>query len=185
MTCCPLCSVMWLCSWASQWHQSNYEREQRHEKSHGAESSTSERSEPACCFLFLPQPERHLSRICIISIWIAPRCHITLLWSEKKKKKLSYFFLCLFKNNYPEKHLEKRHLPSSKKKKSPGKKSHCRILLSHIPQSRLPPSNNNLKRKIKGVSEIFIFFLHPCGLNRGSQEFPRDVSLLLCLVISE
>lgn len=116
--------------------------------------------------------ERHLSRICIISIWIAPRCHITLLWSEKKKKKLSYFFLCLFKNNYPEKHLEKRHLPSSKKKKSPGKKSHCRILLSHIPQSRLPPSNNNLKRKIKGVSEIFIFFLHPCGLNKEAKNFP-------------
>lgn len=130
--------------------------------------------------------ERHLSRICIISIWIAPRCHITLLWSEKKKKKNSAIFSFVYLKIITQKNIWRNVIfPLQKKKKSPGKKSHCRILLSHIPQSRLPPSNNNLKRKIKGVSEIFIFFLHPCGLNRGSQEFPRDVSLLLCLVISE
>lgn len=50
---------------------------------------------------------------------------------------LNYFFLCLFKHHYPEKHLEKRHCLFQKK---PWEKvMDCRSLLSHTPRSRLHP----------------------------------------------
>lgn len=81
---------------------------------------------------------------------------------------LSYFFLCLFKSHYPEKHLEKRHCLFPKK--SWERVMDWRSLLSHTSQSRLPPSPNNVLKKSKVVSD-FYFFLHPCGLGRGNQEF--------------
>lgn len=49
-----------------------------------------------------------------------------------------------------------------------------RSLLSHTSQSRLPPSPNNVLKKSKVVSD-FYFFLHPCGLGRGNQEFWGEV----------
>lgn len=130
----------------------------------------SERSTPAVrCRLCTSKPKLHI--VLLACGWLSDA-----MLPCFRVKKHSAIFSFVYLKIITRKNIWRNVIFSSKKKKSWEKFIDCRILPSHTPQSRLPPSKNNFKKKSLRSFRDFYFFLHLCGLRRGNQEFSRDVS---------